>query len=109
MPKLTKEQRKEIERISKSFTKGFKPDFPNINGTGWLIVDPLSGYLNALGYENKLDQLPATSQHPQVLIMTFCDGSQFIPAGGDLKPIYAKAKNFMWLDETKPKRKTTTP
>jgi len=71
--------------------------FGSINGTGWLIVDPLSGYLNSIGFENKLDQLPETETHPQVLLMTFKDGSQFIPAGADLKKDLPKAKNWMWI------------
>ena len=94
---MTDEQKKKISKISQSFARGFKEMFGNINGTGWLIVDPLSGYLNALGFENTLHQLPETDKHPQVLIMTFKDGSQFIPAGGDLKPLDKYFKNWMWL------------
>lgn len=30
-----------------------------LNGSGWLIVDPLSGYLNFCGYEHKTLELPA--------------------------------------------------
>lgn len=90
---MTIEQKQEIEKISQEFAKGIGP----INDSGWMIVDPLSGYLNYIGYENKLDQLPATDKHPQVLIMTFKDGSQFIPAGGDLSKMHPDAKNWMWL------------
>lgn len=95
--KLTDEQKMEIVKISKEFASGFTDIFPTINGSGWLIVDPLSGYLNFVGYENKLHQLPACEQYPLILIMTFKDGSQFIPAGEDLKPIDKRAKNWMWI------------
>lgn len=91
---MTQEQKDEITRISKEFAAGF--DFA-LNGSGWLIVDPLSAYLSFGGYENTLEQLPATNDHPQVLIMTFSDGSQFIPAGADLKSIYHDAENFCWI------------
>lgn len=96
-PPMTDEQKKEISKISQSFARGFKEMFGSINGTGWLIVDPLSGYLNACAFENTLHQIPETEKHPQVLIMTFKDGSQFIPAGGDLKPLHKDFKNWMWL------------
>lgn len=94
---MTTEQKKEITKISKQFASGFKPTFNSINQAGWLIVDPLSGYLNALGYENSLEQLPANDKHPQVLIMSFKDGAKFIPSGRDLKAIYPDAKNWLWL------------
>lgn len=91
---MDKKQKEEIVRIGKEFAKDI--GMP-LNGSGWLIVDPLSGYLNYAGHENKLHQIPANEKHPQVLIMTFKDGSQLIPAGGDLKPIHKDAKNWMWL------------
>lgn len=94
---MNNDQKKEIKKISKQFAAGFKDTLGSINGTGWLIVDPLSAYLNAMGFENKVKQLPATDDRPQILILIFPDGSQFIPAGGDLKPVYEKAKNWMWL------------
>ena len=94
---MTKDQKKEISKISQQFARGFKEMFGSINGTGWLIVDPLSGYLNSIGYENKLQELPSCENYPQVLVMTFKDGSQFIPAGEDLKTVYPRAKNWMWL------------
>jgi len=94
---MTKEQKSEITKISKEFASGFKEMFGTINNSGWLIVDPLSAYLNASGFKNKLDQMPENEKHPMVLIMTFEDGSQFIPAGGDLKPLQNKFKNWMWL------------
>jgi hypothetical protein len=94
---MTDEEKKQITKISKLFANGFKDTFGSINGTGWLIVDPLSGYLNACGFENKLDQLPANDKHPQVLIMTFKDGTVFIPAGKDLKATNKKAKNWTWI------------
>lgn len=89
---MNPEERKEITKISKQFAKGL--GFP-INGSRWLIADPLSGYLNALGYENELIQLPETDERPQVLIMKFKDGSQFIPAGADIP--HKDSKNWMWL------------
>ena len=94
---MTDEQKKEISKISQQFARGFKEMFGSINGSGWLIVDPLSGYLNACDFENTLHQLPESDKFVQVLIMTFKDGSQFIPAGGDLKRIHKYFKNWMWL------------
>jgi len=32
------------------------------------------------------------------LILEFLDGSNFIPAGGDLKPVDIKSKNWMWIN-----------
>lgn len=93
---MTTEQKKQITKISKQFASGFKM-FGSINDAGWLVVDPLSAYLNAMDFENKLDQLPQTQDHPQILVMTFKDGSQFIPQGADLKYKFPKAKNWMWL------------
>lgn len=90
---MTDKQREEIVKIGKQFAAGMGV----INGSGWMIVDPLSGYLNYCGYENKLNQLPATDKYPQVLIMTFKDGDQLIPAGGDLKELHPAAENWMWL------------
>jgi hypothetical protein len=89
--------KEEITKISKEFSEPFCERFGGINGSGWLIVDPLSGYLNFLGYTNKLDQIPATDEYPQVMIMTFTDGSQLIPAGGDLKKISPLAENWQWI------------
>lgn len=96
MIKLTDKQ-KEITKISKRFASGFKSTFPSINGSKWFIVDPLSGYLNASGFENELIEMPANRIHPQVLILRFKDGTQFIPAGGDLKPLSEGFKNWMWI------------
>jgi len=92
---MNNEKRVEIEKISKEFAFGFKDDIGAIAGSGWLIVDPLSGYLNLCGYENKLQEIPATDKHPQILVMTFSDGTQFIPAGSDLPE--KLAKDWMWL------------
>ena len=94
---MTKEVKKEISKISQSFARGFKDMFPSINGSGWFIVDPLSAYLNACGFENTCQQMPESDKHGKVLIITFKDGSQFIPAGADLKPINEKFKNWMWI------------
>lgn len=92
---MTEEQKKEIIDISKSFTKGL--GVGKINGSGWLIVDPLSAYLNAYGIKNTLQEMPKTEQHDQVLIITFEDGTKFIPAGGDLKVLSKGFKNWMFL------------
>lgn len=94
---MKQKERKEIVKIAKQFVSGFKTKFPAINGTGWLIVDPLSGYLNVVGYENTLDQLPPNETHGLVLVIVFKDGSRLIPAGGDLKGINPKAENYMWV------------
>lgn len=94
---LTDEKRKEITKISKQFAGGFKDTFRSINNTGYLIVDPLSAYLNSIGFENKLDQMPANDKHPMVLIITFGDGSKFIPSGADLKRVHPEFKNWMWF------------
>ena len=34
--------------ISKEFASGFKENIESINGSGWLIVDPLSAFLSSL-------------------------------------------------------------
>lgn len=94
---MTQVQKDEITRISKEFASGFQDIIGGINGSQWLIVDPLSGYLNSLGYANILHHIPENELHPQVLIMSFDDGSKFIPAGGDLKNISKEAHNWMWL------------
>ena len=92
---MTELQKTEIENIAKEFASEFKETIGQIAGSGWLIVDPLSGYLNFCGYENKLHQLPANEQHPQILIITFNDGTQFIPAGSDFR--LPGTKDWMWL------------
>ncbi len=88
-------QKKEIEKIAKEFAEGFKETIGKIAGSGWLIVDPMSGWLGACGYKNKLDQIPAKKNQPQILVITFEDGTQFIPAGSDL-PV-ANSYDWMWL------------
>lgn len=79
------------------FASGFKDTIGEIAGSGWLIVDPLSGYLNFLGYENNLEQLPACDEHPQILIMTFKDGTKFIPSGSDLP--HPESKDWLWISK----------
>ena len=93
--KMTEEKRNEITEISKEFAKGFKPDISSIAGSGWLIVDPLSAYLNAVGFENTLQQMPENEEYPIILIMTFKDGAKFCPAGSDL-PVKG-AKDWLWI------------
>ncbi len=92
---MTHQQKAEIEKIAKEFASGFKDTIGEISGSGWLIADPLSGYLNFCGYKNKLEQIPAKGDQQQVLLMTFKDGTQFIPAGSDLK--IEGATDWMWL------------
>lgn len=87
----------EVERISKGFASGFKDTIGGISGSGWLIVDPLSSLLNHSGFENTIEQIPATEKNPQVLILKFKDGTQFIPAGGDLVQLQKDFKDWMWL------------
>jgi len=94
---MTQKQKREITKISKEFALGFKDSFGSINGTGWLIVDPLSAYLNSLGFKNKIEQVKENENHPMVLILAFNDGSRFIPAGRDLSPLNKNFKNWMWL------------
>ena len=72
--------KKEILEISKEFTKGL--DIPLKNST-WLICDPLSGYLNACGFKNKLQSYDENEEHCQVLILDF-GFDILIPAGSDL-------------------------
>ncbi len=91
---MTKEQKKEITKMSKQFASGFEW---KIEDSGWLIVDPLSAYLNACGFENKLLQFPETKEHDLILIIVFKDGSRFMPAGINLKFVDKKAKNWMWI------------
>ena len=97
---MTKKQQDEITKISKEFSEPFYETFDGIEKSTWFIVDPLSGYLNACGFENKLHQMPATEKHPLVLIMTFKDGTKFIPAGGDLKELDKGFTNWIWIAPT---------
>jgi len=93
---MTQEQRDKITKISKGFAKGFRENFPTIAGSGPFIVDPLSGFLNSMGYENNLTQIPAKDGRPQVLIIQFSDGDIFIPAGSDIgRP---DARDWLWTD-----------
>lgn len=94
---MTDAQKKEITKIAKEFSAPFYELFGGINGSGWGIVDPLAGYLSFVGHENKLFEIPANDKHPQVLVIQFKDGTQFIPAGADLKPIHKSAKNWQWI------------
>lgn len=90
---MTQKQKSEITKIAQEFVSGFD-DIP-IGGSGWLVVDPLSAFLNLSGFDNELTQLPANDQHTQVLIINFKDGTQFIPAGSDLP--HPEAKDWMWI------------
>lgn len=93
---MTTKERFDIEQISKEFVKGLGIE---LNGSGWLIADPLSAYLCACGFENTLDEIPAKENKPQILILNFKDGSKFIPAGEDFKSHgFKEAKNYMWID-----------
>lgn len=93
---MTIEQKKEITKISKAFCEPFYETFGEINGTGWLIVDPLAGYLNFIGWENKVFEIPENKKHPQVLVIKFKDGTDFIPAGADLAPACKGFRNWQW-------------
>lgn len=95
MGKMTQERREEITKISKEFASGFKSTIGEISGSGFLIVDPLSSYLNSVGILNTLSQLPEKEDRPLILFMEFSDGSKFIPAGSDL-PIEG-AYDWMWI------------
>lgn len=98
---MTDKTKSEITKISKEFADGMSEMFPEINGTGWLIVDPLAGYLNYIGHKNTCKEIPETADHPQVLIIVFEDGTEFIPAGEDLKGSFKdgnkEMKNWMWI------------
>jgi hypothetical protein len=94
---MTPEQKAEITKISKEFAKPFEDTVGPIHGSGWLIVDPLSGYLNACGFTHEVSQLEAITQHPQVLVLEFPDGSRFIPAGLDLIKLDKRVSNWMWM------------
>lgn len=91
--KMTPYLKGEIMRISKEFASAF--EWP-IEDSGWMIVDPLSGYLNFLGYQNKLSQIPASDGQRQVLIMTFNTGEVFVPGGAAINS--PDAKNWLWID-----------
>jgi len=92
---MTETERQKITEISQEFASGFKNTVGEIKGSGWLIADPLSAYLNAIGYKNEVVQIPANEQHPQILILKFPDGLQFIPAGSDLP--FKNATDWFWL------------
>lgn len=92
---MTNTQKEEITKIAKEFASGFEESIGQIAGSGWLIVDPLSGYLNFCGYKNKLSQIPENEKHPLILIMTFDDGTTLIPSGSDMP--HPKAMDWMWI------------
>lgn len=94
---MTEIKKREITKISKQFASGFKEMFGGINRTGFFIVDPLSGYLSYLGYKNEVKEIPETENNPQIMMIIFESGETFIPAGGDLKYVDKKFKNWMWL------------
>lgn len=94
---MTTEKREVITRISKDFFSGFDGTVNQIAGSGWLVADPLSGYLNAVGYKNELGELPPREGMPQILILRFFDGDIFVPAGSDLKTIDPRAHDWMWI------------
>jgi len=96
---MKKEDQEEITEISKEFALGFKDTIGEIAGSGMLIVDPLGGYLDFVGYKNKLYRLPARTEGLEVLVIRFEDGSQFIPAGSDL-PLEG-AHDWLWPEPTK--------
>lgn len=92
---MTPKEKFDIEQITKEFIKGLRFE---LNGSGWLIADPLAGYLNFCGFKNTLQEIPAKDGKPQILIIVFSDGSQFVPAGEDFKHHgFSDAKNYMWI------------
>ncbi len=91
---MTKEDQEKITKLSKAFAE----QIGVINNSGWIIVDPLAAYLSSVGFKNKIMEMPGSKKRPQVLIIEFKDGTQFIPAGGDLKPIDESFKNWMWIE-----------
>ena len=91
--------KKEITEISMKFASGLKGTCPTINGSGFLIVDPLSALLNVMRFENVLFQIPKSEKNDLVLVMKFKDGTMFIPAGKDLKFVAPIALNWMWMDK----------
>lgn len=93
---MTPKQKFDIEQISKQFVRGIGIE---LSGSGWLIVDPLSGYLNFCGYKNTVYQIPATETASQILIIKFDDGTQFAPAGSDFKYRgFSDAHDYLWID-----------
>ena len=101
---MNQKQKDKITKISKEFFSGFSEMTDSINGTGAIIVDPLSGYLNFTGYPNTPKAFDATENSPLILMLVFEDGSCFVPAGEDLKGIAHKGKedlltNWMWFDK----------
>lgn len=92
---MTDERKQKIEKICKDFASGF--DIP-IAGSGWAIVDPMSAFLIAVGYPNELNRLGEGK--PVVLMMTFEDGTKFIPAGSDVDvPNVGKLVDWIWIDK----------
>ena len=83
----------EILEISKEFAKGL--DIPLKNST-WLICDPLSAYLNACGFKNKLQSYDANEEHCQVLILDF-GFDILVPAGSDLNK--KEITDWFWCSE----------
>jgi len=96
---MKKSEKNKITKICKEFFEGMKgvAGHDTIEGSGWVYVDPMSGYLNSIGIENTLVQLPKTEERNQILILNFPDGSSFIPAGADLKFKFPDAENWLWL------------
>ena len=68
---MTKQKKEQIEKIAKEFASGLKDGIGEIAGSEWLIVDPLSGYLNFCGFENTLESMPETEKNGNdILIYT---------------------------------------
>lgn len=97
---MKEETRKEITKISKEFADAML-EGESIDGTSWLVVDPLSGFLNAAGYKNELHSIPnPKDKNEVVLVMTFECGDQFIPTGKDLESKFPGIDNYFWLPKT---------
>jgi hypothetical protein len=93
---MNTEQKNEITKISKGFADGMLEGAP-IDGTSWMVVDPLAGYLSCLGYENTLSQIPHPVDGTPVLIIEFKDGAKFMPTGKDLQTLHQDFDNYQWL------------
>ena len=85
--------KKEILEISKEFAKGLNITIKN---STWLICDPLSGYLNACGFKNKLQSYDENEEHCQVLLLDF-GFDILIPAGSDLNK--KEITDWFWVSD----------
>lgn len=90
-------QQAEITKIAQEFAGGFEKTIGGISGSGTRIVDPLMSYLDFLGHAHTPAQVPGQEGHPPVLVLVFADGTQFVPAGGDLRFLHPACSDWMWI------------